>query len=166
MSDQDKKKGKKKARKFSEHFKKSVVASIDSGDYTASEVRRIHNLSDLNTIYTWIVKYSVSPEKHLGKKISPSERRQAALRLHHNEATVMELSIEYKVSQATIYDWLRKLKEEEGDSPSAPTSDPAQRADLGELEQLRLKVAALETMIDIAEEELKIDIRKKSGAKQ
>jgi hypothetical protein len=35
-----------------------------------------------------------------------------------------------------------------------------------QLELSQLKVEALETMIDIAEQELQIDIRKKSGAKQ
>ena len=34
------------------------------------------------------------------------------------------------------------------------------------LEMANLKIKALDTMIDIAEEQLKIDIRKKSGAKQ
>jgi hypothetical protein len=35
-----------------------------------------------------------------------------------------------------------------------------------QLAEAQLKIRALETMIDIAEEQLKIDIRKKSGAKQ
>jgi hypothetical protein len=34
------------------------------------------------------------------------------------------------------------------------------------LEEANLKIRALDTMIDIAEEQLKIDIRKKSGARQ
>jgi hypothetical protein len=34
------------------------------------------------------------------------------------------------------------------------------------LAESELKIAALNTLIDIAEEQLKIDIRKKSGAKQ
>ena len=34
------------------------------------------------------------------------------------------------------------------------------------LEEANLKIKALDTMIDIAEEQLKINIRKKSGARQ
>jgi hypothetical protein len=34
------------------------------------------------------------------------------------------------------------------------------------LEEAELKIKALNTLIDVAEEQLKIDIRKKSGAKQ
>jgi transposase len=35
-----------------------------------------------------------------------------------------------------------------------------------ELAQAKLQIKALDTLIDIAEEQLKIDIRKKSGARQ
>ena len=35
-----------------------------------------------------------------------------------------------------------------------------------ELEFANMKIKALDTMIDIAEDQLKVDIRKKSGAKQ
>ncbi|MBW4361624.1 hypothetical protein [Flavobacterium taihuense] len=34
------------------------------------------------------------------------------------------------------------------------------------LEEAELKIKALNTLIDVAEEQLKIDIKKKSGAKQ
>ena len=34
------------------------------------------------------------------------------------------------------------------------------------LEEAELKIKALNTLIDVAEEQLKIDIRKKSGARQ
>ena len=34
------------------------------------------------------------------------------------------------------------------------------------LQEAELKIKALNTLIDVAEEQLKIDIRKKSGAKQ
>ena len=34
------------------------------------------------------------------------------------------------------------------------------------LKEAELKIKALNTLIDVAEEQLKIDIRKKSGAKQ
>jgi transposase-like protein len=46
-------------------------------------------------------------------------------------------------------------------------SDSQQQANIGkELSDARLKIAALEIMIEIAEKELGIDIRKKSGTKQ
>ena len=45
--------------------------------------------------------------------------------------------------------------------PNVITVDPQK-----ELAEAKLKIAALETMIDIAEEQFKISIRKKPGAKQ
>jgi transposase-like protein len=56
-------------------------------------------------------------------------------------------------------------------SPSQVSSDEKpdsqQQIDAGkELSDARLKIAALEIMIQIAEQELGIDIRKKSGTKQ
>ena len=45
--------------------------------------------------------------------------------------------------------------------PPVNTIDPEK-----ELAAARLKIAALETMIDMAEEQFKISIRKKPGAKQ
>ena len=74
----------------------------------------------------------------------------------------------------TVYRWISQLgklnlvsemkakkpNREENRSPDKATDSSA------ELELLRLKVLALETMIDVAEEELGISIRKKSSAKQ
>ena len=45
---------------------------------------------------------------------------------------------------------------------SAAQAEALQKA----LEEAELKIKALNTLIDVAEEQLKIDIRKKSGAKQ
>ena len=45
---------------------------------------------------------------------------------------------------------------------SAAQAEALQKA----LEESELKIKALNTLIDVAEEQLKIDIRKKSGAKQ
>ena len=75
-----------------------------------------------------------------------------------------------------IRDWLLKFKDEKVElcalNPSVmakknkrvlPTDvDTLQQA----LEQAELKIKALNTLIDVAEEQLKISIRKKSGAKQ
>jgi hypothetical protein len=47
----------------------------------------------------------------------------------------------------------------------APSPDTTTQQDKA-LQQARLKIAALEAMIDIAEQQFNISIRKKSGAKQ
>jgi flavin-binding protein dodecin len=48
-----------------------------------------------------------------------------------------------------------------------PTSKSSETAALEKaLQEAELKIKALNTLIDVAEDQLKIDIRKKSGAKQ
>ena len=47
-----------------------------------------------------------------------------------------------------------------------PFSDAQAEALKKALEEAELKIKALNTLIDVAEEQLKIDIRKKSGARQ
>ena len=70
--------------------------------------------------------------------------------------------------------YLEQMEEKEHEklSPqdtSASTESPTQEQILElqrQLEQAKLKIAGLETLIDVAEQELKISIRKKSGTKQ
>ena len=74
----------------------------------------------------------------------------------------------------TVRRWVRMLKEENShlalsqQSPSEmPSPDNVDESQKGtELAEAKLKIAALETMIDLAEQHFKISIRKKSGAKQ
>lgn len=86
--------------------------------------------------------------------------------------SVVSASLKYNIGGSmTIYRWLNKYQK--GTLPSMknsqPTSKPSESEDKdnnSEIEALRLKVLALETMIDVAEKELGISIRKKSSAKQ
>ena len=83
-----------------------------------------------------------------------------------------ELALKYGVNHKLIHVWVMKKqgkkpvkKETEDladDSPLPTDVKELQKA----LRQANLKNKLLNTMIDIAEEQLKIDIRKKSGTKQ
>ena len=53
---------------------------------------------------------------------------------------------------------------EDTPKPEAPTDEL--KALGAELAAAKMKIASLETLIDVAEQELEIDIRKKSGTKQ
>jgi transposase len=85
--------------------------------------------------------------------------------------------------EGTLYRWMEKYKQDisltnlqpmNPANPSAENTNPAQHEDLVKknqelqeaLEMAKLKITTLEVMIDIAESELNIDIRKKSGTKQ
>ena len=49
----------KKSRKFSEAYKKSIVADFESGKFSVSQLERLHKISN-RSIYRWIYKYSPS----------------------------------------------------------------------------------------------------------
>lgn len=80
-------------------------------------------------------------------------------------------------SEKLIRKWVTSFKEENVEiSVSNPMdmankkTDQSESAEIKalrkELEFANMKIKALDTMIDIAEDQLKVDIRKKSGAKQ
>ena len=83
------------------------------------------------------------------------------------------LFFHYLSRTIVILNWLREIEQEdielvdlnqqnmELSQINHPNTDLERQ-----LAEARLKIKALETMIDIAEEQFKISIRKKSGAKQ
>jgi transposase-like protein len=60
----------------------------------------------------------------------------------------------------------REMKKKKLSQGSSTDSNQEIKALQKALEEAQLKVAALNTLIDVAEEQLKINIRKKPGAKQ
>jgi transposase len=98
-------------------------------------------------------------------------KRQIINEIGTGKLTFLEALKKYRVSERTLYNWKNKysndivgvkttdnMKNNEEATQSIPESK--------HLEELRLKVIALETMIDIAEKEFNIPIRKKHGSKQ
>ena len=99
------------------------------------------------------------------------------------DATVSEIQQKYGIkSRSCIPDWVRKfglkkptqreiefqnaMKEQNGRSPREQELELKVKQLEKELEKERLRTLALNTMIDIAERDLKIKVRKNSGAKQ
>jgi len=92
--------------------------------------------------------------------------------------TVRELERKYDTSRSTIHRWV--MEYEAGEKPQRKVEGPERQtwvakdtemsADVKglrkELEEARLYNKLLNAMIDIAEEQFEIPIRKKSGAKQ
>jgi len=91
--------------------------------------------------------------------------------------SINEAQVAYKIrNQKTIRDWLQRFKAEKVEvcienqipvSKKKKSDTTAQTAVLQKtLQEAELKIKALNTLIDVAEEQLKISIRKKSGARQ
>lgn len=86
--------------------------------------------------------------------------------------TIPEANLAYKIKgKRTISGWIKKYEQNNDDidlkqSIMVPPLDSLEQDLQKALTASRLRVLALETMIDVAEQEFKIKIRKKSGAKQ
>jgi transposase-like protein len=90
--------------------------------------------------------------------------------------SIKEAAIANGICTNTVCKWIRTINQENTDlavlnrsvmaqqPPAVPTQDL--KALQQQLQEAQLKIAALETMIEIAEKEYKIEIRKKPGAKQ
>jgi transposase-like protein len=158
---------------FSKEQKISIVKEIESGKLTRKEAREKYNIVGHGTLNSWLLQYSSNPEGMIGKQHKKAEQRLAAYKIVTGESTVDEISLAMGLTRGTVSGWVRKYKNDVQQNPLPPVassqskqvgnSDRGQQKALGEL---KLKVAGLEMMIDIAEKELKIDIRKKSGTKQ
>ena len=114
----------KKCRIYSEDFKRSIVKDFESGQFSVSQLERLHGMSNV-TIYNWIYKFSTFNEK--GSRV-----------------------VEMKDSSANkIKELQHKIKELE--------------AVVG---RKQINIDYLEKMIDIAKDELNIDIKKNSNTPQ
>lgn len=150
---------------FNQDERKRIVDEIQSGQLTIREALTKYNIINKNTLRSWLLKYSADPKSILSEKLTQADRRRAAYRVIYHEATPAEVAAEMGVGLFSVWGWVRKYRSEiqSGDSGSKAIKSSDQQ---GDIDELKLEVAALEMMIDIAEKELKIDIRKKSGTKR
>jgi hypothetical protein len=113
------------------------------------------------------------------KTISTSEKRWIVREIESGRMTIGEakerINFYSKAPDALIHFWRKKYAPEISFTLPLMTEKEKQKLDLAhkqlrelekQLEDVQMKNIALETMIDIAEEQLKISIRKKSGPKQ
>lgn len=126
------------------------------------------------TLGEWMRRYG-SEYYQATKRTSFSvqQRRSITRAIGEGRMTKGEARLIHKMSKKTLNTWLHQAKQEENELVCFNPNDMAVKQinypgiELpNELAEARLKIKALETMIDIAEEQFKIAIRKKSGAKQ
>lgn len=166
---------------YDRSFIMEVVAEVESGKPIVW-VRNKYNLSKGTLVY-WLKHYSSSGYRQNRKKPYSDQIRRSILHaINKGSMTMAEVQSAYNIrGNATIKRWIALEKQENDDlsccnplmmkenkSTDAKEIQPlAEVADLQQqLADARLKIAALNTLIDVAEEQLKINIRKKPGAKQ
>lgn len=158
-------------------IKKSLQA-LEKGT-TWAEVCEKHGMT-MATLSKWIHKYG-NPELQLKKYSSYTllQRKSIVSSIERGLMTISEAKLTYGIKgHDTIQKWIRTFKEEKIDISVAnpvvmkkpalsPQTLPTEVEALQKaLEDAQLKIAALNTLIDVAENQLKIKIRKKPGAKQ
>jgi transposase len=127
-----------------------------------------------STLCEWMVTYG-SEIYQSGKRAlySSIQKRSIVRAIHEGKMTKQEACIAYKLNRKLLNSWIAKFRKEFSDLSTYNQDNmgemkitAADKAIDKELFEARLKIKALETMIDIAEEQFKISIRKKFGAKQ
>ena len=125
-------------------------------------------------------KIGVRPVKKgkVGRKFQHSMAfmRQVVRSIMQENLSFLEASTRYGISHIQARGWYYRFfsdiqvvnPEEIMENTNQPTSEDKKKIEELQkaLAEANLKIAGLETMIDIAEQELKTEIRKKSGTKQ
>ena len=175
----------KKARHYRLLIKKNAIARLKAGEVTITELCEELDINR-HTVRYWTEQIDHWADTDTGIKLRrtfpESFKRKFVMQVEAGELTLNEACIKYN------YKWVRNtkpwfekygsanLQENSTTSVSKKSGISSKPLDLPDIhhekeleERLRnahLKIALLETMIDVAEKQLNIDIRKKAGAKQ
>ncbi|HEV7736151.1 MAG TPA: hypothetical protein VGO47_02115 [Chlamydiales bacterium] len=131
-----------------------------------------------STLADWMREYG-SPAYHASRKPLPAPQRRSMVRAIEGGMTLGEAKLAYQLpSTAAVNRYLVAAEKEKAElrriSLLMPVNETRSEALSSEdaavlkkaLEEAELKIKALNTLIDVAEEHFKIAIRKKPGAKQ
>jgi transposase len=154
-----------------------VVKEVEAG-LPRKEANRIYGLGK-SCLYNWMRDYgSVNYQQNIKRKIfSNLQKRTIVTAIEQGRMNIKEAQTAYGVKNVKIIrNWLTQYKAEKvelciiTEPAMAKKTNPFSAVQAEALKQAlaaaELKIKALNTLIDVAEEQLKIDIRKKSGAKQ
>ena len=104
-------------------------------------------------------------------------RRRVAQQYLNGDQSTTQVAQIFNVPHQTVSRWAKQFSSELADETIIPTMTEQEQKEFEalkkqnialkkKLEYEQMKVFALETMVDLAKEELGIDLRKNSGAKQ
>jgi transposase len=165
---------KKKGRHYDQLAIKKIVEAIEGG-MPRTEIYVIYGLSR-STVSTWMREYGSDGYKASSKgRLNNAQKRSMIRAIREGRMTMKEAKLAYNMkSYSAIMIILRENKENSdlsGDmnakANSADGQEDAEKKALKKaLEEAELKIKALNTLIDVAEDQFKIPIRKKPGAKQ
>jgi len=154
-----------------------IVQEVENG-LPLKEANRIYDLGK-NSISSWMREYGSSTYQETIKRRSYTklQKRTIVNAIEQGRFTLKEAKTAYNIkTEKIIRGWILQFKSEKVEictaNTSAMTQDTSSSNEIEKealqkaLQEAELKIKALNTLIDVAEEQLKIEIRKKSGAKQ
>lgn len=163
--------------RYDKRLIEKVVREVENG-LPRKEAVRIYGLGK-NSLCGWMRQYGSEHYRQNLKRKSYTnlQKRSIVTAIEQGRMTVGEAQAAYAIRHAkTVRAWILHHKREKVElyvenrppmTKERPSPQDSEKAALQKaLAQAELKIAALNTLIDVAEEQLKIDIRKKSGAKQ
>ena len=166
-----------KTSRYDKRLILKIVKEVENG-LPRKEAIRIYGLGK-SSLDVWMRDYgSVDYHENLKRKsYSGLVKRTIVTAIEQGRLTVREAKVAYNIkSDKLIREWITQYKSEkveiciENTPPMAKKKTPLVDAEIDALQkallEAELKIKALNTLIDVAEDQLKIDIRKKSGAKQ
>ena len=166
-----------KQSRYDKRLISKIVKEVEKG-LPRKEANRIYGLGKAS-LDGWMRDYGSLEyqEKIKRRSYTNLQKRTVVTAIEQGRLTIKDAKTVYNIkSEKTIRDWIVQYKSEkveiciENTSPMAkdkPSSTDLEKEALQKaLQEAELKIKALNTLIDVAEEQLKIDIRKKSGAKQ
>ena len=154
-----------------------VVREVEAG-LPHKEANRIYGLGK-GTLQSWMQDYG-SPyyqQNIKRQRYSNLQKRTIVTAIEQGRMGIKEAQTAYNIkTEKLIRNWLRQFKTEKVElclskqptmaKKPRPLSTLQAEALQKALEEAEMRIKALNTLIDVAEEQLKIDIRKKSGARQ
>ena len=165
-----------KKQAFDKRLIKEIVLLVEQGLPRRAAIEKYGMRK--NTLGLWMNTYGSKAYQSNKRCIYPLTLRRSVLRAVEGGMTISQARMTFNIKSSTaIRRWMKADQQEKYDlvgintiSPMPKTPKKKSGDEVRDLQQAlaeaQLKIKALDTMIDIAEEQLKIDIRKKSGAKQ
>ena len=162
--------------RYKPSFSKELVHQIEEG-LDLHEACMLHGIYR-GTLLRWMKKYGSASYVYPSRAaLSIQEKRSICRSVADGRLSIKEAAAACNTKTETVIRWLSKEKDELSGSNNLPLSKPKKvpltERPAGDVKTLQeqlayanLKIAALNTLIDVAEEQLKINIRKKPGAKQ
>jgi transposase-like protein len=164
---------------FQTNLRDEIIKSIEEG-VPRSVIVYQYGVSR-STLCDWM-RHHGSKEyqaKKQGKRLSDIEKRSIVRAIEQGTLTPHAARKAHGISGSTLSKWLKSSVKENVElavnDPFAMKEQPAEQPELPDLEkqalkkaleEAQLKISALNTLIDVAEDQFKITIRKKAGARQ